>query len=272
MTPFFILSINNPNEIENQMKSLFQRIWKRLKTFSFREWILVGLVAVISVAFIQNCTSNRTKIITVTEQSEIYKNKADEEYNAKTILLQEVKELKKSNDSLYQEYLKVKDTKPLVITKTLTEVRIDTLEIPTVIEHPSMDRYEFKWSYSEQYDSNNYFGLRGTTAVDSSMTDAKTVLEDMRIGSDLILDVVEGNSSNSMRVVARSNNPRLKITNIEGALIEPDKNSLIKSCFPQKRWGLGVSVGVGTGMDISSRKIVFGPQVTVGISYNILTW
>ena len=254
------------------MKSLFQRIWNWLRTFSFREWILVGLVAVISVAFIQNCTSNRTKIITVTEQSEIYKNKADEEYNAKTILLQEVEDLKKSNDSLYQEYLKVKDVKPLVVTKTLTEVRIDTLEIPTVIEHPSADRYEFKWSYSEKYDSNNYFGLSGTTDVDSAMTNAKTVLDDMRIGSDLILDVVEGNSSNSMRVAARSNNPRLKITNIEGALIDPTKNSLIKSCFPQKRWGLGVSVGVGTGMDISSRKVFFGPQVTVGISYNILTW
>lgn len=133
MVTFFVLSINNPNEIENQMKSLFQRIWNWLRTFSFREWILVGLVAVISVAFIQNCTSNRTKIITVTEQSEIHKNKADEEYNAKTILLQEVEDLKKSNDSLYQEYFKVKDVKPLVVTKTLTEVRIDTLEIPTVI-------------------------------------------------------------------------------------------------------------------------------------------
>lgn len=254
------------------MKSLFQRIWNWLKTFSFREWILVGLVAVISVAFIQNCTSNRTKIITVTEQSEIYKNKANEEYNAKTILLQEVRDLKKSNDSLYQEYLKVKDVKPLVITKTLTEVRIDTLEIPTIVERPSANRYDFKWSYSEKYDSNNYFGISGTTSVDSAMTDAKTVIGNMQIGSDLIIDLVEGNSSNSMRVVAKSNNPRLSITNIEGVVIDPTKNSLIKSCFPRKRWGLGISAGVGTGMDIGSRKVFFGPQVTVGISYNILTW
>lgn len=254
------------------MGKIFLNIWKWFKSLSIREWILVGLFLAVSIACIQIYVSDRTKIITVSEQSSYYQNKSNEEYKAKTILLQEIKDLKKSNDSLYSEYLKIKNDKPLIITKTVTQFKIDTLKILTTIEKKNQGLYDLKWSYSEKFDSNNYLSLKGMTSVDTNFVNANTTLENLEIGSDIILDLIEGNSSNSVRIVTRSNNPRISFTNIEGAILDPTKNSLIKNCFPTKHWGLGVSLGAGIGYDLNSKKISVGPQLSVGITYNILTW
>ena len=254
------------------MADFFGKILTWVKSMTLREWILMALVAALAVVCTRIYLDGRTRVELVSEQSQTYKNAAEEEYRAKTILLQEVSDLRRTNDSLYEEYVKIKDANPLVITRTVLETRVDTLTVPTYIEHPLPNRYDFKWSYAESLDTDNYFSIKGMTTTDSLLTQASTVLENMSLGSDIVLNLVEGAGENSLRIVARSNNPRVTITNIEGAVIDPTSNPMLKSCFKPKRWGLGVQLGVGTGYDINSGRLTVGPQLTVGVNYNILTW
>lgn len=230
------------------------------------------LLACCLTCCVQMYFSHKTKIVAIQEESDVYKNKADEEYRAKTILVQTNKELKKSNDSLYAEYKKIKKDDPLIITKTILETRVDTLPMETVIVHSSPNEYHFNWSYSENVDNNNYFRIGGHTTTDSLMSVAATSLDSMSLGADLKLNVVKSEADNALRIVARSNNPRVKITQMEGVVLDPTKNELIKSYFPPKRWGVGVGLGVGVGYDITGKRVSVGPQVTVGINYNLFNW
>lgn len=256
-----------------------QNIKEKIKGFSVREWFLVILSCFLLVMCAQIYFSDRTKIIAIQEESQVYKNKADEEYRAKTILIQKNSELKKSNDSLYAEYKKIKDQDPLVITKTLTKTSVDTLTIETEVEKIVVvdnnrfeNGYKFAWNYDKKFDKDNYFNIQGATYTDSLLTSAETKIDKLEIGSDLILDVVKSQADNAMRIVARSNNPYVSITSIDGAVINPTQNKTIKSYFKPKRWGLGVSVGYGVQYSPSHKEVNFGPQVGVGLSYNIFQW
>lgn len=251
---------------------MMEKVKNFLKSFSLREWILMLVAAFAIAAAIQIYFSDRTKIVAIQEEISKYKNKADEEYLSKTILIQDVKALKKSNDSLYNEYKKIKGQEPLVITETTFETRVDTLLMETEVVRVSPNEYTFNWSYSEETDTDNYFQVSGHTRTDSLMTEAETYLDNMQLGADLKIDLIKSQADNALRMVARSNNPRVHITNIDGVVLNPSKNEAIKSFFPPKRWGIGIGVGVGTGFDVVTKRVVVGPQVTVGINYNLLNW
>jgi hypothetical protein len=59
----------------------------------------------------------------------------------------------------------------------------------------------------------------------------------------------------------------MKITEIEGAIIDPHKSDVLKSMFPDKKFSFGpyVGVGIGSGYGLNGSPIT-GAMFNVGFS------
>lgn len=73
--------------------------------------------------------------------------------------------------------------------------------------------------------------------------------------------------TNDYKIWVKSKNPYLYINNIEGAVI--DGSRINKK---QKKWGLGLQMGVGVHYGLIDKNLGVGPYVGVGISYNFLNF
>ena len=64
--------------------------------------------------------------------------------------------------------------------------------------------------------------------------------------------------------------PDLKILNLEGAIIEPNKHPTLKKYTRKKKFSVGPYVGVGVGLNMIPRADVgLGLQFGVGLQYNL---
>lgn len=66
------------------------------------------------------------------------------------------------------------------------------------------------------------------------------------------------------RIWVKSKNPYLSITSVEGAVVEGSKLNQ-----KQKKFSLGLSVGLGAQYGLFNKKIDFGPYVGIGLGYRI---
>ena len=243
---------------------------------SKKDWIFVVVIVLLLifniVSSIKLATIDRNIILP--DSMYVVKNNHGDEYNAKPTGVFTKDELKQYSDSLFAEYEKIKKDNPVVITKTYVETHVDTLKIPTTMTTDNIDGkkiYNFNWDYSEQSNSNNYMSINGVTSVDSTLHNPITSLNSMRLGTTLTLDMVDNpDQKGTLRIQARSSNPRVNISNLEGAIINPKKNKVISSQFKQNKWSLGLHVGYGA--TFTGTSINVGPTISLGISRNILTF
>ena len=245
-----------------------------LSKITKREWILLIIIFALCAININSCI-NRNKnnnVKYIKDSTEVYQDKKGNQYIAKETGVVDKNWLKKYNFDLYNEYKNNNKYNPLIITQTKTITKIDSIPLSTTIEkYPNY--YKFNWEYSEKKDNNNYFNIQGSTETDSLFTYSKSKLNKMELASDLTLNIIENpKDKNTLLITAKSGNPRMNISNINGAVINPKKNSVIKKQFPTKRWGIGIQAGAGIGYDINNKKLSSGPYIGIGISYNILTW
>ena len=64
----------------------------------------------------------------------------------------------------------------------------------------------------------------------------------------------------------------MKVTKMEGAVVDPDKSKILKDMFPDKRISVGPYIGIGMGgLYNLGGEIIFGPVLNVGlgIQYSI---
>lgn len=196
-----------------------------------------------------------------TDSLEIYKNKIKDEYVAKDIYVQEVKDLKKQNTLLAQEVKNLKDN-PIVITKTDIKVQLDTIYTEKVIiyKEENDSTYYLKW---RKHEKNGYYAIDGETRVKSDFSDFSTIISDFHLDTNLTLDILD-NGDKKLRLIGRTDNPYIRITNIDGAVFDPSDSKVLKKYYKQKRWSLGPYIGVGV---VTNGK--FYPQLGIGLSYGI---
>lgn len=258
----------------NLTKGIEMGIANRLKKVTLVQWLIVVIFVLVMSLSVSTCSRIESNYRVYADSLTYFKNKAGDEYKAKIIAFREAAELKKANDSIASEYQKIKNQKPLVVTKTVTETRIDSVEVPTeIIKYPN--HYAINWAYDETFSSENFIRFNGTTTTDSLLTSAKTTLNRLSIGTDLIVDVVSNkNDEKTLSVIARSNNPYVNVTDIQGAIIDPTKNPAIKAQFPTKRWSIGPYVGYGATVTSGSdgTKVSLGPSAGISIHYNLISW
>ena len=213
----------------------FKEIWKKL-TFKDLLLILLLLFSIGTFIAMRHYKSKAEK-----QQAEfvdtlsVYKNKLGEEYKARQISMLTIKQLKAREDSLSAELKNLKDH-PIVITKIKTKVEIKEVYIKS---DSIVDKDSINTLYWSQTQPNGYFSIAGNTQVKKDFSWFSTKLQSLELDAMMTMDVIE-QDNNTIKVLARSSNPYIKVNDVQGVLIDPTTSEVIKKCFPKKRWGIGL--------------------------------
>ena len=252
---------------DSSVKSKFsERILIAMRKMTTKDWVLllIAIVAIwfgISSAYYKNMAAER-KLVFVTDSLENYKNKYNEEYIARNMYIQTIEELRKTNADLYDEVKSLQDN-PLVVTKTKVDVRVDTIyaESDAIVTDTVNQTKNLYWHYTEP---TGYYHIAGMTGVKQDFSDFQTKITDLSVPADLTVDVIE-TKDGQLKVITKSSNPYIKLTDTNGVFIDPTKSKAVKSQFKAKRWNIGPMVGYGVTSDLK-----FRPYIGVGITYGII--
>ena len=228
----------------------------------FKDWLIL-LLAISALCFYISSRYYYQKslnpVIVYNDSIQYYKNKLKEEYAMKNIYIQSNAQLKKVNTELTDEIKNLRDH-PIVVTKTTTEIVIDTIKMQsdTIYIDPSNSIQTLEW-----HNSDDFFYIKGKTLVKNDFSQFQTIVDQLKIQAELTLDIIE--KDNNLRMIAKSNNPYLHISNMDGVILTPSDSKVLKKYFPKKRWSIGPQVGIGIskGMEVS-------PYIGLGISYGFI--
>ena len=137
-----------------------------IKKMNFKDYIILLLTIFTLIFYFQYrhyYHESLTPIVVVDNDSvDYYKNKAKEEYIAKNIYVQTIEQLKESNNELSIELKKLKDD-PIVITKTLVEVKVDSIPMQsdTIFINHLDSIQKLTWhNYNEMFNKQKNLCLR----------------------------------------------------------------------------------------------------------------
>ena len=131
------------------------------------------------------------------------------------------------------------------------QVRVDTLTLRDTIYKTSDNKFDINWSYSDKW-----LRLSGATQYDGYKSSTNLY------GISLYTPLKVGLTDN-YTIFVETENPYLKITNIEGAII--DGSSLRPN---KKHWNFSLHAGIGVHYGLFGRQVDVGPYIGGGISYN----
>lgn len=127
------------------------------------------------------------------------------------------------------------------ITKIETQVEFDTI----YIKNNSIGPSKFSFEYND-----NWLKLKGLSSKDS------TQIYDISVPIDLVVGM-----SKDYNIFVKTDNPYLKVNNIEGAVV--DRNLFEK----KSSWSHGVSIGFGIQYGLGNKRFDYGPQISYGFTY-----
>lgn len=198
-------------------------------------------------------------VIYNTDSLSTYKNKLKEEYALNVSYVQTIDQLKHENNELALEYQKLKDN-PIVITKEKIKFQIDTLYIESDNIEKTDSVNTLNWHYNE---TSNYYAISGSTLVNTDFSSFKTRINNLSINTELTIDIIE--KDNKLNIIGNTTNPYITITNLNGVIVDPSQNSLLKKYYKQKKWSIGPMIGYGIN---NNGKL--SPYLGIGISYGLL--
>lgn len=223
----------------------------------------MGLVMLMGLFYIQSRYYQHKSLTPVviynTDSLSTYKNKLKEEYALNVSYVQTIDQLKHENNELALEYQKLKDN-PIVITKEKIKFQIDTLYVESDNIEKTDSVNTLNWHYNE---TNNYYAISGSTLVNTDFSSFKTRINNLSINTELTIDIIE--KDNKLNIIGNTTNPYITITNLNGVIIDPSQNSLLKKYYKQKKWSIGPMVGYGINNNGKLR-----PYLGIGISYGLL--
>lgn len=176
-----------------------------------------------------------------TDSLYIYKNRVDEAYIAKDILILEKKELKEENEALAKEVKSLKDN-PIIVTETIVKYVVrDTIQTQVdSVKAFDSDIKQYEWSAR---DPNSWYAVAGVSTIDYSKKIFANSVNSIEMQTKLNIDLIE--QDDKLTLVAKSDNPYITFSSIDGIMIDPAKSNILKKHFKQKRWGVGPYVGFG---------------------------
>ena len=192
-----------------------------------------------------------------------YKNKLNEVYKEKDIYVQNLKDVKNQNTLLAAEVKKLKDN-PIVVTQTKIKVKVDTVKAVSDTVYLSDNfaqdsTYNLKWHIDEP---NNYYKVDGFTFVKSDFSTFMTQLNNLELNTNITLNIIE--QKKQLKFIARSDNPYVNITNMDGIVFDPSKSKTLKQYFKQDKIVFGPTLGVGL-----DKNFKFTPFLGVAVMYRL---
>ena len=246
--------------------NILNTIFSKLKKISFTGWIII-ILSLLTIFFYFRYKHYYNKSLTPvviykTDSLDVYKNKIKELYKEREIYVQTVKDLSKQNNWLSVEYNKLKDN-PIVITKTDLQIQIDTIKmksdtiVKTITQKDTV--YNLSWSSSD----NKYYNINGVTNVKYDFTSFNTQINNLSLSTGLYLNIIEENKK--IKLIGKTDNPYINIINMDGVILDPSKNPVLRKYYKQKRFSIGPTIGYGLTSDMK-----FRPYIGIGINYGII--
>lgn len=195
----------------------------------------------------------------------VYKNKIGELYQAEATYIMNERDLRKKNKDLYDELKSLKDN-PIVIVKTLVEVKRDTValtyEPATEIKNGKDSIFEGHFHFEDQW-----MKVLGTTHFSTADNSFSSVLNSIKLTSDITTNLIE--RDNKLYFISKSSNPYIQINNLEGCVLSPEDSKVINKHY-DKRWAL--VIGAGPSVSVVNGNLKVFPAVQLTLGYKLISF
>ena len=235
---------------------------------SFKNFFIILLLILCTYFFFSWKTAERDYEKEKAEKTEltdtltVYKNKQDELYAEREISIAEKRDLKKKEEELYNEIKKLKDN-PITITKIETVTEIDSIYIRDTVYQTSDKEYRTDFLYKDQWSE-----FSGYSAFNLHSLSGTTVFNRISFNSNIWVSIIEKDKK-TLSLIARSDNPYLKINNLNGSIVSPEDSKLLRQRY-RKPWG--ISAGIGVSTTYYNNRIIAVPALQITLGYQFISF
>ena len=196
-----------------------------------------------------------------------YKNKVGELYKEKESYIIDNENLKNINNDLYKEIKNLKDN-PIVITKT--EIKYEIKEVFIKDDSVKVDSVNNIIKNFYNY-NDDYFSAKLTHSLDISNNNRSIFFDNINAKTNLFVNIIEKNKKPFL--VAKSDNPYLTISNLDGGFIDLDNSDVLNKYYKREnRWNLSFNLGVFTIYNINTGRFEAGPGFGFSIGRSFAQW
>ena len=177
------------------------------------------------------------------------------------------------NKDLEKELDKQKG-KVVYVNRTVTKVKVDTQYVSTYLSTYGNNLFSLDWKYDSIFSPDNYRKFSGNSFFTVDTINKKIVPGNTRINNDEIgFSLISGirEKDGFLEIFVTPKYPGMKVTKMEGAIVDPQKSDVLKKMFPNKRFTIGPYFGVGIGAYKFEDKILVAPTINAGfgIQYSL---
>lgn len=241
-----------------------------------KDWIIIALGIIILLLgigcgiYYHKYQKAEGQVVIWNDSVHIYKNKYNEEYDAKNTYILKAEQLQAYNDELYKEYKSLKDN-PIVITKTDVITKLDTVYTNTHDVTHDSDMIAWIWDAKD----STYYKISGQSiAYLNNIDSSETVIDNLEMNANLTLDVID--NGKQLSVIAKTDNPYMQLGDMQSVVIDPMNSPTLKNYYKPKRWGLSLYLGIGMNCGWepihNSVGLNIGPSVGIAVTYDLIQW
>lgn len=239
-----------------------------MKEFLKKYWsyIVIAILIVIIILSMNTCVNYKNDYKTYKHNLEIsndsvksMKLKNGELLSYNNSLVIERKELEDQLNITKKELKDIEkklDASVIYISKIESNTRIDSVIIENVIIERDTNTIVYEFGTSDSI----YYIISGKNTLKNGK-DLITMIDSIRMDIPLKVGL-----DYEKKIFVTTQNPYVNITSIEGAVIDK------KYFNNKKKWSLSIHAGFGVQYGLVRRNFDFGPVVSLGINYNILSW
>ena len=244
---------------------LFSWIFK-----DYRRVIIAALIILVAFLFLRlNHVSSQYHDYQqrATDTLSVYQNKVGELYAMNDTDILDIKELKHTNEELYNEVKSLKDN-PIVVTRTEVVYKVDSIKMKSDTVYVQVDSVNNDTIYRNQFSrTDQWMDIRGTTMFSMNNRTFDTSLDQIRFNADITTNLIE--KDNKLYFVSKSSNPYMQINNIEGYMLSPEDSKVVRRHF-DKRWA--VVIGAGPSVTVVNGQIKLVPAIQLTLGYKLISF
>lgn len=242
------------------------------KNNNYKNLIMIAIIVVLLITNWTSCEKNIESkkvhiqnVEAIKKQIVVEKNKNNEMQSSIVAYKGTVKTLNEYSQELEGEVKKLKNRKPIVVTKFKTLYRVDTFYVTNTILDTfglNKNQYRLSWKYSNldstrMLEGNSLFDVElnyGNLKIKPGLT---SITKD-ELFLDFTVGVVKNKKTKYEEIFVTPKNPNITIRNLEGAIIKKTK------------LGINLSFNVGYGVHYGSNNFGLGPFAGLSISKPII--
>jgi hypothetical protein len=267
--------------------------WTGLWTFLNSRVFVIILVVVLLMFAAAQCKKmvdkdreiaiNEQNIAALTDSLKYEKNKNGDWEISKSIFISTIDGLKKLNEDLWKR-VNAQGGDIVSLTHTVIRLKQDSAELAQHVDRLKIyigelekidtNHFEAPWTLPYKYDNNNFFSVKGRTRIGVLRQNPLYLVHDTTYltGFENQIDITFGEEivKDKLRVYITSAFPGFSVKSMDGWMIDPATNPLLKKLINKKEhWftGFGVGPNVSLGWNVLQAKpaLIIG----VGLHYNI---